>query len=185
MFLFVGLGNFGKEYENTKHNVGFIIADKFIREYNFSNSGNKFHSEVFTGSINCEKCIIIKPQTYMNRSGIAVSEVAKFYKIPLENIYVFHDDLDLTLGNLKYKVGGGAGGHNGLKSIDEMNGKEYHRIRIGIGRPEFGDVADYVLKKFTEDDRIVIENICDKIVNNANLLLNNKELFLTRVKGNI
>ncbi len=182
MFLFVGLGNYGNEYENTRHNVGFIIADKFIREYNFINQGKKFHSEIFTGSINGEKGIIIKPQTYMNKSGIAVSEVARFYKIPLENIYVFHDDMDISLGRMKYKVGGSSAGHNGIKSIDEMIGKDYNRIRIGIGRPVFeGDIINFVLNKFTEDERVVIENICDKIVNNANLLLNNKNLFMTYV----
>lgn len=182
MFLFVCLGNIGDEYKDSRHNTGFIIADKFIREYNFVQQGKKFHSEIFTGSINCEKGIIIKPQTYMNKSGVAVSEVAKFYKIPLENIYVFHDDMDIELGKMRYKVGGGAGGHNGIKSIDEMIGKDYNRVRIGIGRSKFSDdVVNYVLNKFTIDERIYIENICDKIVSNANLLLNNKGLFSTNV----
>ncbi len=182
MFLFVGLGNIGEEYKDTRHNVGFITADKFIREYNFSNQGKKFHSEIFSGTINCEKGLIIKPQTYMNKSGIAVSEVSRFYKIPLENIYVFHDDMDLELGRIKYKVGGGSAGHNGIKSIDEMVGKNYNRVRIGIGKPKFnGDVVNFVLNKFTEDERVSLENICDKIVSNANLLLNNKDLFLTNV----
>ena len=95
MKLVVGLGNPGKEYINTRHNVGFITADKFIKEYGFSGQGKKFHSEIFSGSINCEKGLIIKPQTYMNKSGVAVSKVSRFYKIPLENIYVFHDDMDL------------------------------------------------------------------------------------------
>jgi PTH1 family peptidyl-tRNA hydrolase len=182
MFLFVGLGNIGKEYENTRHNVGFIIADKFIKEYNFSQQSDKFHSEVWSGTINCEKCFIIKPQTFMNKSGIAVSEIKNFYKIPLENIYVFHDDLDVALGKVKYKVGGGSGGHNGIKSIDEMIGKEYNRVRIGIGRPVYkDDIVNFVLNKFSEDERISIENICDRIVNNINLLLNNKDLFLTKI----
>ena len=182
MFLFVCLGNIGDEYENTRHNTGFIIADKFIREYNFINQGKKFHSEIFTGTINGEKVILIKPQTYMNKSGIAVSEVARFYKIPLENIYVFHDDMDIAVGKMKYKVGGSSAGHNGIKSIDEMIGKDYNRIRIGIGRPKFnGDVINFVLNKFSEDDRVLLENICDKIVGNANLLLNNKDLFMTYV----
>lgn len=182
MFLFVCLGNIGDEYKNTRHNTGFIIADKFIREYNFINQGKKFHSEIFTGTINGEKVILIKPQTYMNKSGIAVSEVARFYKIPLENIYVFHDDMDIAVGKMKYKVGGSSAGHNGIKSIDEMIGKDYNRIRIGIGRPKFnGDVINFVLNKFSEDDRVLLENICDKIVGNANLLLNNKDLFMTYV----
>ncbi len=182
MFLFVGLGNIGEEYRDTRHNVGFITADKFIKEYGFSGQGKKFHSEIFSGSINCEKGLIIKPQTYMNKSGIAVSEVSRFYKIPLENIYVFHDDMDLEIGRMKYKVSGGSAGHNGIKSIDEMIGKDYNRVRIGIGRPKFnGDVVNFVLNKFTEDERVVLENVCDRIVSNANLLLNNKDLFLTNV----
>jgi len=182
MFLFAGLGNIGNEYENTRHNTGFLIADKFIKEYNFIQQGKKFHSEIFTGTINCEKGIIIKPQTFMNNSGVAVSEVARFYKILPKDIYVFHDDMDIELGKMRYKVGGSAAGHNGIKSIDGLIGKEYNRIRIGTGKPKFkDDVINFVLNKFTEDERIYIENICDKIVNNANLLLNNKELFSTRV----
>lgn len=118
----------------------------------------------------------------MNKSGAAVSEVARFYKIQLEDIYVFHDDMDIELGKVKYKVGGGSAGHNGIKSIDEMIGKDYNRIRIGIGRPKYdGDVINFVLNKFTEDERVVLENVCDRIVSNANLLLNNKDLFLTNV----
>lgn len=181
MFLFAGLGNIGNEYENTRHNTGFLAVDSIIKEYNFVESGKKFHSQIWTGTINCEKGIIIKPQTYMNKSGIAVSEVANFYKISLEKIFVFQDDLDLKLGKVKVKTGGGSAGHNGIKSIDEMIGKDYNRVRIGIDRPQFGDVVNYVLKKFTEDERIVLENSFIKIANNANLLLNNRELFLTYI----
>jgi len=181
MFLFVGLGNIGKEYDNTRHNTGFLAVDKIIEEYNFINQGKKFHSEIWTGSINCDKGIIIKPQTYMNSSGIAVSEVANFYKIPLENIFVFHDDLDLKLGRIKYKIGGSSAGHNGIKSIDSMIGKDYNRIRIGIDRPQFDDVINFVLKKFNEDERVILENSFIKIANNANLLLHNKDLFLTYI----
>ena len=181
MFLFVGLGNIGNEYENTRHNTGFLAVDKIIQEYNFINQGKKFHSEIWTGSINCEKGIIIKPQTYMNNSGVAVSEIANFYKIPPENIFVFHDDLDLKLGKIKYKIGGGSAGHNGIKSIDSMVGKDYHRIRIGIDRPQFGDVINFVLKKFSEDERISIENVLIKIAHSANLILHNRDLFMTYI----
>lgn len=181
MFLFVGLGNIGNEYKETRHNTGFLAVDKIIEEYNFINQGKKFHSEIWTGTINCEKGIIIKPQTFMNKSGIAVSEVANFYKIPLEKIYVFHDDLDLELGRVKHKIGGGSAGHNGIKSIDEMVGKDYHRVRIGIDRPQFDDVINFVVKKFTEEERVKVENSFIKIANNANLLLNNVNLFLTYI----
>ena len=182
MYLFVCLGNVGEEYDNTRHNVGFLIADKMIREYDLSYDTKKFHSEIFTGYINGAKIILIKPQTYMNKSGIAVSEVANFYKIPLENIYVFQDDMDLELGKMKFKTGGGSAGHNGIKSIDEMISKDYHRIRIVIGRPKYeNDVVNFVLNKFTEDERVKLENICDRIVGKANLMLNNRDLFLTTV----
>lgn len=182
MYLFVGLGNIGEEYNNTRHNVGFTIADKLIMEYNFIHQGKKFHSEIFTCSINGLKVILIKPQTYMNRSGIAVSEISKFYKIPLENIYVFQDDMDLALGKIRFKNGCSSAGHNGIKSIDEMIGKNYNRIRIGIGRPNFdNDVINFVLNKFAQDERVKLENICDRIVNNANLLITNRDLFLTNV----
>lgn len=182
MFLFVCLGNIGEEYEDTRHNVGFLIANKIIREYNFSYDTKKFHSEIFNGTVNGAKIILIKPQTYMNKSGVAVSEVVKFYKIPIENIYVFQDDMDLELGKMKFKTSGGSAGHNGIKNIDEMIGKDYHRIRIGIGKPKYSnDVINFVLNKFTEDERVKIENICDRIVNNINLMLNNRDLFLTNV----
>lgn len=182
MFLFVGLGNYGDEYNNTRHNAGFIVVDNIIREYNFRSEGKKFHSELYSGSINCEKGYIIKPQTYMNRSGIAVCEISRFYKIPLNRIFVFHDDMDINLGKIKYKVGGSSAGHNGIKSIDEMIGKDYNRIRIGIGRPQYkDDVINFVLNRFTEDERIALENASTKIVNNANTLLNNIDLFLTNI----
>ena len=182
MHLFVGLRNIREEYNNTRHNVGFMLVDKMIREYSFIYQSKKFHSEIFTGSINGEKIILIKPLTYMNKSGIAVSEVSKFYKIPLQNIYVFQDDMDLALGKMRLKNGCGSAGHNGIKSIDEMIGKNYNRVRIGIGRPNFdNDVINFVLNKFTEDERVKLENICDRIVSNANLLIINRDLFLTNV----
>jgi PTH1 family peptidyl-tRNA hydrolase len=178
MFLFVAIGNVGKEYVGTRHNTGFLVADKLIEEYNFTNDGKKFHSEIWQGTINCQRGIIIKPQTFVNNSGIAVAEVVKFYKIALADVYVFHDDLDLNLGRVKYKVGGSSGGHNGIKSIDELNGREYGRIRIGIGKPIYqDDTVNYVLGKFSEDERIKLENVLIKIVANANILLNNKPLF--------
>lgn len=182
MFLFVGLGNYGSEYKDTRHNVGFIIAEKFIKEFGFNSQGKKFHSEVWSGTINCSKVVLIKPQTYMNRSGIAVSETAHFFKISPENVFVFHDDMDLDIGKVKFKVGGGDAGHNGIKSIDSMIGKNYNRVRIGIGKPQYkGDATNFVVGNFSEDERVAIENICDKIVTYGNLLLHNRELFLTNI----
>ena len=182
MFLFVGLGNYGKEYENTRHNVGFMAVDKIIEQYNFTYQTKKFHSEIYNGNINNNKCIIIKPQTYMNNSGIAVSEVSKFYKIQLKDIYVFQDDMDITIGKVKYKISGSSAGHNGIKSIDSMIGKDYNRVRIGIGRPKFdNDIINFVLNKFTKEDKTEIDNIIDKISNNIELLITNKELFINNI----
>jgi len=182
MFLFVGLGNIGDEYQNTRHNVGFITVNNIIDQYTFSIQGKKFHSEIFSGIINSEKGLIIKPQTYMNRSGIAVSEISRFYKIATQDIYVFHDDMDLELGRVKCKIGGGSAGHNGIKSIDEMVGKNYNRVRIGIGRPKFNDdTINFVLGKFAKNERITIDTVCDRIARNIDYLLTNRDLFLTNI----
>ena len=182
MFLLVGLGNIGQEYQNTRHNVGFMIIDEIINKFNFIEDKIKFHSQIFNGSIKNNKIIIIKPQTYMNKSGIAVSAISNFYKIKSESIYVFHDDMDIELGKLKYKIGGSSAGHNGIKNIDEMIGKNYHRIRIGIGKPEFkDDVLNFVLNKFKKNELEILENLFDKIINNIEYLFERKDLFLTNI----
>jgi PTH1 family peptidyl-tRNA hydrolase len=165
MYLLVGLGNIGREYELTRHNFGFLLLNKIIEDYSLSAQGQKFKSEVFSGEINGEKIIAIKPQTFMNLSGAAIAAAAQFYKIELKNILVLHDDLDLELGKIKIKTGGGHAGHNGLRSIDENIGKDYMRLRLGIGRPankEF-ETADYVLGKFTKEEKTVVEKTNEKI----------------------
>ncbi len=176
MHLLVGLGNIGKEYELTRHNFGFLLLDKIIADYNLSLQSKKFKSEIFAGEINRKKVIAIKPQTFMNLSGNAVLEVANFYKILPENIIVLHDDLDLILGKIKVKIGGGNAGHNGLKSLEEMIGKDYMRLRLGIGRPlnkEF-ETSDYVLGKFTKEEFLEVEKINQKISKLLNILLEDK-----------
>jgi peptidyl-tRNA hydrolase, PTH1 family len=181
MFLIAGLGNIGKEYENTRHNFGFIVADKIIKNYNFQNPSKKFASEVYSGKINKDDAIIIKPQTYMNNSGIAVSQVKNFYKIPLDKIIVFHDDLDLEFGRIKVKVGGGNGGHNGLKSIDNSIGKNYLRVRFGIGRPENkDDTHNYVLGKFGRKEKIIVKDMAEKFSDLIGELLKDKVKFLNK-----
>jgi PTH1 family peptidyl-tRNA hydrolase len=165
MYLLVGLGNIGPEYANTRHNFGFLLLDKIIADYSFSEQSKKFKSEVFSGEINGEKIIAIKPQTFMNLSGSSVTAAAQFYKIAPKNILVLHDDLDLELGKIKIKTGGGHAGHNGLRSIDENIGKEYMRLRLGIGRPvsrEF-ETADYVLGKFMKEEKAIVEKTNEKI----------------------
>jgi PTH1 family peptidyl-tRNA hydrolase len=144
----------------------------------------KFKSDFFAGEIFGKKILALKPQTFMNLSGLAVLEAIKFYKIPLQNVIIFHDDLDLAFAKIKYKIGGGNGGHNGLKSIDENIGKEYARIRLGIGRPEHlkYEISDYVLSKFSKEELEIVEKINQKISDNFLELLNDKpQNFLNKI----
>ena len=165
MFLLVGLGNPGSKYQYTKHNFGFLLADQIIENFKLTTLGNKFGRQILSGIISNQKVLLIKPQDYMNNSGEAVLSTATFYKIPPEKIIVFHDDLDLKLGRIKAKIGGGNAGQNGLKDIDDKIGKNYVRIRLGIGRPENKEYenADYVLSKFSNEELRTPEIINQKI----------------------
>jgi PTH1 family peptidyl-tRNA hydrolase len=165
MHLLIGLGNIGREFEFTRHNFGFLLLDWIIADYGLREQSKKFKSEVFIGEVEGKKIIALKPQTFMNRSGVAVLEAANFYKIEPENILVFHDDLDLSLGKIKVKIGGGNAGHNGLKSLDEMLGKNYARLRLGIGRPENREfeISDYVLGKFSQEELRLVRKNNEKI----------------------
>ncbi|HHZ79139.1 MAG TPA: aminoacyl-tRNA hydrolase [Deltaproteobacteria bacterium] len=136
MKLVAGLGNPGKEYEGTPHNVGFQVVDLLLKQLGISGFQQKFKSQFLQTSVKGEACIFIKPQTFMNRSGLAVAECANFYKIPIENIVIISDDLDLPPGKARFRYGGGHGGHNGLRSIiDSLANNQFRRVRIGIGRP--------------------------------------------------
>lgn len=167
MYLIVALGNIGRQYEMTRHNFGFLLLDRLIDDYCFMSQSKKFKSEVFSGQIANQKIIALKPQTFMNLSGDAVLQAASFYKIKPSNILVLHDDIDFALGKIKFKIGGGNGGHNGLKSIDEMIGKNYMRLRLGVGRPQNKnyETADYVLSKFSSDEMAIVNEVNDKISN--------------------
>lgn len=182
MHLIIALGNIGKEYEQTRHNYGFLGLDKIISDYSLSNKGVKFKSEIFSGEIAGNKVVAIKPQTLMNLSGIAASQVKSFYKTPITKIIVLHDDLDLALGKVKVKVGGGDGGHNGLKSLDQMIGKNYLRLRLGIGRPQHeGDVSNYVLGNFNHDESNIVDDVLFKISKNfPSLLSDRSDEFLNK-----
>ncbi len=158
MFLIVGLGNPGAEYAGTRHNTGFMAADFLHRKFGFAPFRDKFDGEIAEGKIGAEKVYLLKPQTFMNCSGNSVVKAAHFYKILPQNIIVIHDDMDLPVGKIKAKLGGGAGGHNGLKSIDAAITPDYNRIRIGVGHPQ-GDskaVVDYVLTHFSKADEQII-----------------------------
>ena len=176
MFLLAGLGNPGLNYQFTKHNFGFLTLDQIITDYNLSAKGTKYNSELFSGDILQYKIIAVKPQTYMNLCGPAIQSAAAFYKITPQNIIVFHDDLDLPFGKVKVKIGGGHAGHNGLRSIDSVIGKNYIRVRLGIGRPEnqLHEISDYVLSKFDDQQLKTIEVINRKISDLIALVIEGK-----------
>ena len=153
--LIVGLGNPGADYEKTRHNIGFMVIDELIARQNAMKlSSSSFDGELYkfqNSSVSLENHFLLKPLTFMNLSGDSVVKVKNFYKI--EDIVVIHDDLDLPFGALRFKRGGGHGGHNGLKSIDSKIGREYIRVRMGIGKPEHrGEVVSYVLGKFSPQE---------------------------------
>ena len=157
MKLYVGLGNPGREYAHTRHNAGFWALDMLASHYAAPPWQGKFASECTTVMMDGEKTLLLKPQTYMNRSGHAVQQAMAFYKIPLEDVTVFHDELDLAPGVVRTKTGGGAAGHNGLKSLDALVG--YRRVRIGIGHPGVRElVTPHVLGKPEENEATEIQN---------------------------
>lgn len=162
MHLIVGLGNIGEKYQLTRHNIGFMVIDEMTKNLSTSNINNtNFNSTLQKSGYN----LFSKPTTYMNNSGIAVHAIKEYYKIDLENIIVIHDDLDLPFGTVKFKIGGGHGGHNGLKSLDTHIGKEYIRVRIGIGKPQDkADVANYVLSNFSKEELNKLQDTIPQII---------------------
>lgn len=183
MRLIVGLGNPGSEYAHNRHNVGFMAVDAIARRYGFGPVRKRFSGETAEGNVVVHKVLLLKPLTYMNDSGRAIAEAAHFYKIDTADVVVLHDELDLVPGKVRTKTGGGAAGHNGLRSTDAAMGQDYLRVRIGIGHP--GDksrVTPYVLGNFAKDERPMIEAVNDAIAEALPLLLNGDEAgFMTRV----
>ncbi|MFV9952630.1 MAG: aminoacyl-tRNA hydrolase [Rickettsia conorii subsp. raoultii] len=176
MILVIGLGNPGKEYQYTRHNVGFIAIEKIANQYNSSfSTKKKFNCEIADTISDGQKIIFIKPITYMNLSGKSVISVKTYYNVHPAKIFVIHDDIDLETSRIKFKTGGGNGGHNGLKSIDVVIGNNYNRIRIGVGRPQNNqDVADYVLNNFSKPEYETVMQAIDRITSNFGLILENK-----------
>ncbi len=159
MKLIVGLGNPGTQYAHHRHNIGFMVVDAIARLHKFSPFSSKNNALIAQGKIGTEAAILIKPQTFMNLSGQAIQPLMAFYKIVPEDIWVIHDELEIEVGRVRLKTGGGNGGHNGLKDIDSRIGVNYHRIRVGIGRPEHkGMVSHYVLSDFSPKD-MELQNI--------------------------
>lgn len=160
MYLIVGLGNPGKEYEKTRHNVGFDTVDRLVEEHRISQSGVKLKAMYGKGIIAGEKVILAKPLTYMNLSGEAVRALADYFKINIkEELVVVYDDIDLNPGHVRIRAQGSAGGHNGMKSIIKMLGvSEFARVRIGVGeKPRGWDLADYVLSRFSKEERTAVD----------------------------
>lgn len=171
MLLFVGLGNPGSKYENNRHNVGFMAVSEIARRHNFLPEKKRWQALTQEGTIAGEKIIIIKPQTYMNESGRSVGEAMRFYKLAPKDVVVFYDELDLAFAKTKVKVGGGAAGHNGIRSITSHIGADYARVRIGIGHP--GDktrVHGHVLGDFAKAEQPELEKLLDAIASECSQL---------------
>jgi PTH1 family peptidyl-tRNA hydrolase len=183
MYLLAGLGNPGDSYKFNRHNIGFMIIDKICNYNNFVTDKDKFKSKVFKGTIANEKTIAIKPMTFMNLSGEAVSQFANFYKIKPENIVIIYDELDIEVGRIKLNIGGSAAGHNGIKSINSLIENNYVKLRIGISHPGHkDDVSDYVLSDFTDEEMKKIEMIGEIIAKNFSILITEgRENFLNNV----
>lgn len=164
MKLIVGLGNPGREYEKTRHNIGFMAIDRIVDSLGIEFDKNKFNGSYCVGNIDGEKVMFLKPLEYMNLSGNVIGRFVKFFDIDISDILIIHDDLDMDLGRIKLRPQGSSGGHNGLKNIEANLGtKEYKRVKIGISNDKRFDTKDYVLGKFSSDDMEVLNPILDKM----------------------
>lgn len=171
MRLLVGLGNPGSRYAGNRHNIGFMAIEAIARRHGFPPWRKRFHGQATEGPLAGERVMLLMPETYMNESGRAVQEAAQFYKVPLGDIVVLHDELDLPPGKVRLKTGGGAAGHNGLRSIGAHMGNDFRRVRIGIGHPGIKEmVQHYVLQDFAKAEREWVATLCDTIADNAGLL---------------
>jgi PTH1 family peptidyl-tRNA hydrolase len=183
MLLFVGLGNPGARYAGNRHNIGFIVLDALARAHHAGPWRKRFQGDATEVVIGEERIILLKPETFMNESGRAVNEAMRFYKIDLKDVFVFHDELDLTAAKVRVKLGGGNAGHNGLRSITAHCGNEYHRIRLGIGHPGHKDaVHGFVLSDFSRAERDWVDDLCGAMADSAILLARHEDAsFLNKV----
>lgn len=176
MYLFVGLGNPGAKYASNRHNIGFMAVDVIAAAHKFSPWKKKFQGEICDGTVAGTKVLLLKPQTFMNESGRSVGEAVRFHNIPLDKVFVFYDELDLEAGKLRVKLGGGAAGHNGIRSISSHITPEFKRVRLGIGHP--GDarmVTPHVLGDFAKSDREWLVALLDAVADNAAMLIEGSE----------
>ena len=185
MLLFVGLGNPTPNSENNRHNIGFKLIDALNKKFSLSKQKPKFKGLLTTGNIEDKKVYAIKPLTFMNNSGICIRELIEYFKIDAEDVIVFHDDLDIEFGKVKAKFAGSSAGHNGIESIDKFIGKDYSRVRIGIGKPKENlEVGDFVLQNFDEDEIFGIEKISNNITESISILVDKKlDLFSSTVNN--
>ena len=178
-WLIVGLGNPGREYERNRHNIGFMAIDALADQFGTGAEKNAYKSLIRSATIHGKQVLLQKPQTYMNLSGEAVGAAARFFKIPVENIILLHDELDIPAATIRIKQGGGSGGHNGIKSTDQHVGNATWRVRLGIGHPGDKDrVTGHVLGNFTNDELDWVEPLLKDLSNNFTLMLNGQSAKL-------
>ena len=185
MILLVGLGNPTPNSQDNRHNIGFKIIDAINQKFSLSKQKPKFKGLLTTGDISNKKIYAIKPLTFMNNSGICIRELIEYFRIDVEDVIVFHDDLDIDFGKIKAKLGGSSAGHNGIASIDKFIGKEYSRVRVGIGKPETKiSVSDYVLNNFNDEEKIELEKTTTNIIDSMPILIDKKlDLFSSTVNN--
>ena len=185
MILLVGLGNPTPDSNNNRHNIGFKIIDTINQKFGLSKQKPKFKGLLTTGNISNKKVYAIKPLTFMNNSGICIRELIEYFKINVEDVIVFHDDLDIDFTKIKAKFGGSSAGHNGIASIDKFIGKEYSRVRIGIGKPDSKiEVSDFVLTNFTDEEKVKLEKVIQNVIEFMPILMDKKlDLFSSTVNN--
>ena len=183
MLLLVGLGNPNPDSSNNRHNVGFSVIDAINEKFKLSKQKPKFKGLLTTGKIDEQKVYAIKPLTFMNNSGVCVKELIDYFRIDVKDVFVFHDDMDIDIGKIKTKIGGGNAGHNGIDSMDKNIGKNYSRIRIGIGRPNKKSTgADHVLDNFSSDEKQNVENVTKNITESLSILISKDlDLFSSKI----
>ena len=183
MQLLVGLGNPGPGHANNRHNIGFMALDKIVRCHGFGPWRVRYQGRVAEGRVGAKRVLALKPETYMNESGRAVGEALRFFKLNSDQVTVIYDEIDLKPGKIKIKTGGGAGGHNGIRSIDSHIGRDYRRVRLGIGHPGHKDlVHGYVLRDFAKVEMPGVEKLIDAVAAELPLLMDGDEgAFMSRV----
>ena len=183
MLLLVGLGNPNPNNNNNRHNVGFLTIDAINQKYKLSKQKPKFKGLLTTGNIENQKVFAIKPLTFMNSSGVCIKELIEYFKIDVKNIFVFHDDMDIDIGKIKTKFGGSSAGHNGIESLDKNIGKNYSRVRIGIGRPKNNSTgAEHVLDNFSKDEKQSVDEVNNNIIESFPILIKKDlDLFSSKV----